>query len=543
MNSIDQALAHAAAMLNSRPDAALNQALEVLKAVPNHPMAALVVGSAERLLGRTANALNILGNLARAQPQAAAVHFEYGLALAAAARPQEAIGALRYAGQLNPTLPGVWLALADQLRATGDGEAADSAYLLHVKAATRDPRLLRAAAALTKNEIPDAESLLREHLRPYPSDVAALRMLAETVARTARYGESETLLRRCLELAPNFAEARANYATVLERTNRQVEALQQIEQLLASDPRSGHYRTLKASALVGIGEYQPALELFERLLEERRASPGIWVSYGHVLRTVGRLDEAVSAYRKSVELDPGLGEPWWSLSNLKIYRFSPEDVTAMHVQLERKDSTDDNRSLVHFALGKAYEDAAAYETSFRHYAEANRLRRGQLRYQAEQTTRFVQRSRALFTSEFLRERTASGCPALAPIFVVGLPRSGSTLVEQILSSHPQVEGTMELGDIVTIARTLGRESHSIEEEKQSEGYPQVIATLSPEHLRVLGEEYMTRTRVQRKTAAPFFIDKTPHNFLHLGLILLMLPNARVIDVRRDPPSCGFLSNT
>ena len=211
----------------------------------------------------------------------------------------------------------------------------------------------------------------------------------------------------------------------------------------------------------------------------------------------------------------------------------------MHVQLERKDSTDDNRLLVHFALGKAYEDAAAYATSFRHYAEANRLRRSQLRYQAEQTTRFVRRSRALFTREFLRERTAAGCPAPDPIFIVGLPRSGSTLVEQILSSHPQVEGTMELADITTIARTLGRESHSLEEEEQSEGYPQVIATLSPEQLRVLGEEYITRTRVQRKTAAPFFIDKTPHNFLHLGLILLMLPNARIIDVRRHPLSCGF----
>ncbi len=532
-------LAHAAGVLNSRPDAALNEALEVLKAVPNHPIATLLVGSAERRLGRTASALNVLGNLARAQPQAAPVHFEYGLALAAAARHREAIGALRHACQLDPTLPGVWLALADQLRATGDGEAADSAYLLHMKAATRERRLQHAAAALTKSEIPDAELLLREHLQAYPNDVAALRMLAETAARTGRYGESETLLRRCLELAPSFAEARVTYATVLERTNRQAEALQQIEQLLASDPTSVYYRNLKAAALVGIGEYQLALDLFEKLLEEQRVSPGLWVSYGHVLRTLGRLDEAVSAYRNSVELEPGLGESWWSLSNLKTYRFSPEDVTAMHVQLERKDSTDANRLLVHFALGKAYEDAAAYATSFGHYAEANRLRRGQLRYSAEQTTRFVQRSRALFTSAFLRERTAAGCPARDPIFIVGLPRSGSTLVEQILSSHSQVEGTMELADITTLARRLGREARSIEEEEQSEGYPQVIATLSPEHLRALGEDYIARTRVQRKAAAPCFIDKTPNNFLHLGLILLMLPNARVIDVRRDPLACGF----
>jgi tetratricopeptide (TPR) repeat protein len=542
MISVDNALAHAVEILNSRPDAALNQALEVLKAVPNHPIATLVVGSAERLLGRTASALNVLGNLARAQPRAAHVHFEYGLALVAANRPREAILALRYAGQLNPTLPGVWLTLADQLRATGDGEAADSAYTLHVKAATRDPRLLRAAAALTKNEIPDAESLLREHLRPYPNDVAALRMLAEAVARRGRYGESQTLLLRCLELAPSFAEARANYATVLERTNRQAESLQQIDRLLAVDPTSGYYRNLKAAALVGIGEYRQALELFEQLLQEGRVNPRIWVSYGNVLRTLGRLDEAVAAYRKSIELDPGLGDPWWSLSNLKTYRFSGADVAAMQAQLDRKDSTDDNRVMVHFALGKAYEDAAAYQPSFQHYAEANRLRRGQLGYQAESTTRFVQRSRKLFTSEFLRERTGAGCAAPDPIFILGLPRSGSTLVEQILSSHSQVEGTMELGDITTIARRLGRESQALDEDdtsEQADGYPQALATLAPEQLRALGEEYITRTRVQRKTAASLFIDKTPNNFLHLGLIHLVLPNAKIIDVRRHPLSSGF----
>lgn len=540
MTSVDKALARAVEILNSRPDAALAQALEILKVVPNHPIATLVVGSAERLLGRTASALKVLGGLARSQPRAVAVHFEYGLALVAAGRRREAIAALRYAGELNPTLPGVWLALADQLRADGDAQAADSAYLLHVKAGTRDARLLRPAAALTKNEIPEAESLLRAHLQSYPNDVAALRMLAETVARTGRYHESETLLLRCLELAPSFAEARANYATVLERTGRQVEALQQIERLLASDPANGYYRNLKAASLVGIGEYQQACELFEKLIEERPVHPKVWVSYGNVLRTLGRLNDAIGAYRRSIELQPGLGEPWWSLSNLKTYRFSDADVAAMQVQLSRKEAADEDRWLLHFALGKAFEDSAEYQSSFGHYSQANRLRRAQLRYRAEQTTRFVERSRRLFTAEFLRERAAAGCPAPDPIFIVGLPRSGSTLVEQILSSHSLVEGTMELSEITSMARRLSRESPTPEEEEeQSAGYPQVLATVGPEQWRALGEEYLSRTRVQRKTAAPFFIDKTPNNFLHVGLILLALPNAKIIDVRRYPLSTGF----
>lgn len=546
MISVDGALAHALEILNRRPDAALNQALEVLKVVPNHPIATLVVGSAERLLGRTASALNVLGNLARAQPSAAPVHFEYGLALVAAGRPREAISALRYAGQLKPTLPGVWLALADQLRATGDAEAADSAYLLHVKAGTRDPRLLRPAAALTKNELPEADELLKAHLAANPSDVAALRMFAEVQARMGRYLESETLLLRCLELAPSFAEARANYATVLDRCNRQVEALQQIDRLLATEPASRHYRNLKAGTLVGIGEYQQACDLFAQLLAENPAQARIWVSYGNVLRTLGRVDEAIQAYRKCLELNPSLGESWWSLSNLKTYRFTPSDIAAMQGRLARSDATNDERLLVHFALGKAFEDAGQFERSFVHYAEANRLRSSQLRYRAENTTRFIQRSRRLYTREFLQQRIALGAPERDPIFVVGLPRAGSTLVDQILSSHSRVEGTMELSDITSLARKLDRaadamtaEDSASEEQRRAVGYLDVIPTLTAEQLRELGQEYLSRTRVQRKTDAPFFIDKTPNNFLHLGLILLTLPNAKIIDVRRHPLSCGF----
>jgi tetratricopeptide (TPR) repeat protein len=538
MTSVDAALVHAFNMLSSRPDAALKQGLETLRVVSNHPIATLVVGSAQRLMGNTSAALATLGSLARSQPRAAAVHFEYGLALAAAGRTKDAVASLHHAAQLNPMLPGVWLSLADQLRASGDARAADSAYMAHVKAGTRDPRLLRPAEAMCKNDIPNAEALLRAHLRDCPTDVAALRMLAEVVARMGRYHESETLLVRCLELAPSFAEARANYAMVLERSNRQVEALQQIDRLLAAEPANPYYRNLKGAALVGIGEYEQARALFADLVAKYPAQAKTWISYGNVLKTTGRQDEAIGAYRKSVELKPALGEGWWSLSNLKTYSFSPADVAAMQGELSRTEARDEDRLLLHFALGKACEDASQFEQSFRHYAEGNRLRHAQLRYKPEHTTRFVERSRTLLTRELLRERAAVGCPAPDPIFIVGLPRAGSTLVDQILSSHSQVEGTMELSDIISLARSLDRVDDS-DTEEQSDGYPQVLATLTPERLRELGEEYIARTRVQRKTAAPFFIDKTPNNFLHLGMIVLALPNAKIIDVRRHPLACCF----
>lgn len=531
-------MAQAFAILNAQPDSALQTGLGILEAAPNHPMATLLVGSARRLLGQTTTALTILAALASSQPRVAAVQFEYGLALVAAGRQREAIASMRRAAELNPTLPGVWRLLADQLRALGDAHGADAAYLMHVKAGTRDPRLLRPAAALRKNALHEAEPLLRNHLRDYPTDVAALRMLAETVARMGRYPEAETLLVRCLELAPSFAEARAHYATVLERCNRPVEALQQIDRLLAAEPTHPHYRSLKSAALVGIGEYQQAYDLCVQLLAEYPADPRTWLNYGIVLKTLGRHDEAIGAYRKALELAPRLGEAWWSLANLKTFRFAPTEISAMQRELERAEGTDEDRLHLHFALGKAFEDMAEYEPSFQHYAEGNRLGRQLRRYSAAYHARFAERTRALYTSEFLRARATSGYPAPDPIFIIGLPRAGSTLVEQILASHSMVEATMELVEVLSLAHGLGRFDDSTTKEG-SALYPEVLATLAPERLRQLGEDYIGTTRVHRKTAAPFFIDKLPNNFLHVGLIVLALPNAKIIDVRRHPLGCGF----
>ncbi len=449
---------------------------------------------------------------------------------AAARRPSTHSGA---PFELNPALPGAWRALADHLSAIGDTAGASAAYARHIRAATRDPRLLRPAAALVDNDIPLAEALLRAHLREHPTDVAALRMLAEVAARLGRYHDAETLLARCLELAPGFAEARANYATVLIRQNRPVEALAQVGQVLAAEPGNRHHRTLKANVLVNIGEYQEAIALYERFLAAYPRQPKVWLSYGHVLRTSGRQVESVAAYRKSLELAPNLGEAWWCLANLKTVRFSLADLAEMGAQLARAGAAVEDRLHVHFALGKACEDAGRFAESFAHYNAGNRLHRSQVHYSAQETTDLAARSRRLYTRGFLHERAGAGCPARDPIFIVGLPRAGSTLVEQILSSHSQVEGTMELYDLIALARELDAEGAP----QQHGGYPDALATLPAERLRALGEEYLARTRVQRKTAARFFIDKMPNNFRHTGLILLALPNAKIIDARRHPLAC------
>jgi len=534
VGSIDVALAHAARLLGSHPELAAEQAAEVLKALPGHPAAGLILGTAHRLTGHAERALELLEPLARTQPRAAPAHLELGLTLSALGRNLEAIPALRRAVTLKPDLTDAWRALGDQLTITGDAAGADAAYAQHIKTSVKDPRLLLAAAALCDNRIPQAEALLREHLKQYPTDVAAIRMFAEVAARLRRYQDAENLLARCLELAPSFAPARHNYALVLHRQNKPVEALREIESLLAQDARNPGYQNLKAAVLARIGELSQSIELYEQVLASQPLQPRIWMSYGHALKTEGREADSIAAYKKSIELQPSLGEAYWSLANLKTVRFVPPQLDAMRAQLARADLSDDDRLHLHFAMGKALEDAGDYAASFEHYAHGNRIRRAGVRYSAEEMTEHVRRCKALFTADFFAERVGYGTQARDPIFIVGLPRAGSTLLEQILASHSQVEGTMELPDVPGMARSFMREA-----DRGGAKYPQALAQLSAAASRTLGEQYLQQTRIQRKTAAPFFIDKMPNNFAHLGLIHLMLPNARIIDARRHPLGCCF----
>lgn len=535
VGSVEVALAHAEGLLEASPATAAEQAVEILKVVPNHPKAVLLLGAARRRAGDPAAAVDLLEALVKLQPNSAAACFELGLALGAAGRGEEAVKSLRRAVALKPDLTDAWRTLGDHLTAMGDSDGADAAYAQHIRYSTRDPRLLEPALALCENRIAVAEALLREHLKRQPTDVAAIRMLAEVAARLGRYGDAGNLLERCLELAPGFSAARHNYAVVLLRQNRAVEALTEVDRLLTTEPRNPGYRNLKAAILGRIGEYDQSLHIYDEVVAEYPGNPKVWMSYGHALKTAGRQEASIKAYRKSIELRPEFGEAWWSLANLKTVRFEPSDLDAMHRGIERPDLPDEDQFHFHFAIGKALEDAGNFEQSFRHYLEGNRLRRKYIRYDAAETTEHVQRSKVLFTAEFFAERLGAGAQSPDPIFIVGLPRAGSTLLEQILSSHSAVEGTMELPDMLVMARKLGGRKTRAETSR----YPEVLAELEPVELRALGERYLEQTRVQRKTGKPRFIDKMPNNFAHVGLIHLILPNARIIDARRHPLGCCF----
>jgi tetratricopeptide (TPR) repeat protein len=457
------------------------------------------------------------------------------LALGRAGRGQEAIDALHRAVALKPDLPQAWRLLGDHLMAAGEQEAADAAYASHVRYSTRDPRLLDAAVALVENRIPAAEALLREHLKQAPTDVAAIRMFAEVAARLGRNEDALNLLARCLELAPSFDAARQNYALVLHRNNQPERALAELERLLAAEPGHPGCRNLKAAVLCRIGDYEPAIRIYTDLLEHYPRNAKVWVSYGHALKTAGHGDRAIDAYRESLQLEPSFGEVWWSLANLKTYRFSVDDLAAMRRQLARAGLSEDDRLHLEFAVGKALEDAGEYEPSFRHYDQGNAIRRAQLHYSADDTHARVQHIREHYTRDFLAARAGAGSPARDPIFIVGLPRSGSTLIEQILSSHSQVEGTMELPEVTSITRMLRTQGDA----DSAMPYHDALAALDADALRALGERYLAHTRIQRKTSSPLFIDKMPNNFMHIGLIHLMLPNAKIIDARRHPLACGF----
>ena len=402
-------------------------------------------------------------------------------------------------------------------------------------ASVRDPRLMEAALALVEGRLAVAERLLRAHLREKPTDIAAIRMMAELAGRLGRYADAENLLRRALELAPGFTAARANLATILYRQNRPVEAIELLDSLLDEHPENPSHQNLKAAALGRIGGFEEAIHIYRQVLERLPDQAKIWMSFGHVLKTVGRLEEGVEAYRRAIGLAPALGEAWWSLANLKTVRLGADDIERMDSALCAPGLSREDLFHLHFALGKAHDDSGEPDRAFQHFAEGNRLRRQLIGYDADETRRQVDRSIALFTPAFFGERDGWGCPAPDPIFILGMPRSGSTLLEQILASHPQVEGTMELPDIPALVKRLGGRTRRSDES----AYPETLATLGPEELRALGQEYLERARIHRKTGKPFFIDKMPNNWAHVGLLQLILPGARIVDARRHPLDCCF----
>ncbi|MET1113023.1 MAG: sulfotransferase [Allosphingosinicella sp.] len=404
-----------------------------------------------------------------------------------------------------------------------------------IEASGQDPELVESARAIREERWADAERRLRRCLDAQADDPAALNMLAQVAVQAGALDAAETLLRDALQSVPGFVPALLKLGEVLTRLQRPREALAAYGAVLRRKPDHVRAEAALASLRARIGDYAAAVELYGALLAQQPDSPGLWMSYGHVLKTTGRPDDAVAAYRRAAGIDPGFGEAWWSLANLKTVRLGEEDLAAIETALAGPDRDDKAAVNLHFALGKGLEDQRRFESAFGHYSEGNRIRRAMLDHDPDRLTDEVDESIRLFTRSFFAEREGQGAQAADPIFILGMPRAGSTLIEQILSSHSQVEGTSELPYIAALAR----ESVARNPEFAGLPYPRMLAALQPGELRRLGEEYLERAGAHRKTARLFFTDKQPNNWRDIGFIRLILPRARIVDARRHPLACCF----
>jgi predicted Zn-dependent protease len=526
--SLNQAIDRAAALLATDAAAAEREARGALARAPRDARAALILASALRRCGDAPGALAILRPLAAAYPKAALTQYEFGVALTLSGEPGRGIEALRRATALGPDHADAWRALGETLFAEGDNAGAEAAFAWHRRARVRDPRLKPAAEALFAGRLAEAEQSLRRCLSAHPDDPPALQMLADILAQGARYADAEALLARCLDLAPGLDGARFAYADALFHQQKGAKAAAELERLLAADPANPAHGNLMAACLELVGDFDRALAIYERLLGAHGRQPLLWLNYGHMLRTVGRREDAAAAYRRGIALAPALGEAYLGLANLQTPPTASE-AAAMGREAERPGLAPRDRAYLSFALGRALEANGDAGAAFASYARGAALRRAETRYDARDFTAYVQSCIGVFSAEFLAARRDFGAEADDPIFIVGLHRSGSTLIEQILASHSQVEGTMELPDVGLIARDLGWSSPGAD-------YPARLADLSREAAAALGRRFIEATRPHRRLGRRLFVDKMPNNFQHLGLIQLMLPRARIIDARRHP--CG-----
>ncbi|HWA02115.1 MAG TPA: sulfotransferase [Rhizomicrobium sp.] len=521
------ALSRVAVALAGDRESAGREARRILESAPAHPGALAALAAAHRLAGDTQAAVEEFGRIAGAHPGSAAAQFEFGLAARAAGRHETAAEAFARTVALDPAHRQAWRRLGDGLAALGRTADAARAYQAHFRLGAREWKSLEAGIAAGPGP---ARAALDAVLAVHPADVTIALMYAEIELRLGRHAEAERRLAEILSRAPGFAAARYTLALALHKQTKVADALRELDRLLDADPGNAACLNLRALSLVHLGDYARAIATYERLLAADPETAAVWVGYGHALKTVGRIEDAVAAYRKATALQPDLGEAWWQLADLKTFRFAQPDIRKMRKALSAPALADDSRAQLHFALGKALEDSGDFAAAFAEYAEGNAVRRRSAGYDAAANAGRVRRSTALFTEEFFSARRGAGCLAPDPIFIVGLTRSGSTLAEQILASHPLIEGTAELPAVNAIAARL---------EEEHGPYPELLARLDRGEFAKLGEEYLALTRVHRTLGRPFFIDKMPGNFLHLGLLHLILPNAKIVDARRHPLACGF----
>jgi len=522
------------ALQAGRLQEALNLSQAQLAGDPADVEALYVHAVALRYMGRQRAALAVLQQLKAVDPQYARAYQEAGHNLLRLGEWARAQAAFQRAIELNRALPASWRELAALYRRHGMPSAADTAQAEFDRLQQLPAELVSVSSLIQESKLFQAETLCRGFLRKCPHHVEAMRLLAVLGMKLFIYDDAEFLLESCVEFEPDHWLARHDYVNVLHKRQKYEKALEQARILHQAFPDNHAFELALANENVAVGNFDTALSLYDRIVQLRPQLEYPHLSRGHALKTVGKLDAAIESYRSAYRARPGFGDAYWSLANLKTYRFSDAEISAMHQHLDDPSTATVDRYHLCFALAAAYEARQDFATAFRFYAEGNRLKKADVRYDPATLEKAMQRQIEFCTPDLFERKAGLGGQHDDPIFIVGLPRSGSTLLEQILASHSLIDGTMELPNIIALAHRLNGRRFIAEEAR----YPKNLASLSSEQLQSMADAYIRDTRVHRQ-GAPHFIDKMPNNFMHIGLIHLILPRARIIDARRHPMACCF----
>ena len=495
-----------------------------------HYMAAVCA----RYMYQSEKAAHHIAHMKTIMPEFGRVFQEEGH-LYAQSDPDKALRAYQFACQKNPTLLASWKAQAHLLAAKNMNAAAEMA-LANGKSVAAQPKALQAAMNhMYEGRLAQAEEMCRAFLNKHKHHVEGMRILAQLALRHGENDQAEFLLESILEFYPHLHDIRLEYIEVLKNRQKFEQAEAESAYLVAHAPERVTHLSVHAVNMMQAGRYDEALELFDRVLERVPKDAGTWTSKGHALKTLGREDEAVQAYRKAIKAKQDHGDGFYSLANLKTYKFLPDEIALMDRLAADEGLLPNDAVHISFSLAKAYEDQKAYDVAFRHLEKGNELKRIQSGYTPDVMQAELEAQKAVCTSDLFEKQGGMGHCAPDPIFIVGLPRAGSTLIEQILASHSQIDGTLELPNILSLAHRLRGKKRS---NSDAVAYPANLNALTGEELAQMGRDFIDETRLHRQ-GAPFFTDKMPNNFRHIGLIHLILPNAKIIDARRDPMDCCF----
>jgi tetratricopeptide (TPR) repeat protein len=516
----------------------LKEALEATRAElvdnPANAEALYIRAVTLRYLDQPKQALKTLEELKAQQPAYSRAYQEEGHNFKLLGDFKRATAAYQRAVDLNHALLASWRELADLQKRQHNLPASELAQAEYNRLSKLPAELVSVTSLIHDGKLYRAEKLCRDFLRKHPHHIEAMRLLAMLGVKLFVYDDAEFLLESCVEFEPDYWLARYDYVNVLHKRQKFEKALEQARLLLESYPHNHAFQLAFANENVALGNFDTALELYDRVIARHPNFAQPYLSRGHALKTVGRLEDAIESYRSAYRVKPDFGDAFWSLANLKTYRFTDDEISLMLRQVEAPATSNVNRFHMCFALGAAYEAREEFARSFVFYEQGNLLKKQDVRYDADVQDLALQRQMEFCAPELFESKAGMGGSYEDPIFIVGLPRAGSTLLEQILASHSLIDGTMELPNIIALAHRLNGRRFVAEEAR----YPKILADLSAEKLQHMADAFIEDTRFHRK-GAPYFIDKMPNNFQHVGLIHLILPNAKIIDARRHPMACCF----